>query len=654
MNKNKFYITTPLYYVNSKPHLGTLYSTVIADVAARWNKILGKKVFFLTGTDEHGQKIQEKATVAGKQPKEFVDAMVPEFKKTWQQYEIEYTRFIRTTDGDHEKAVAYWIKKLQDQGDIYKSVYSGLYCIPCETFVSVTTDTPRNEQGEPLCPSCKRLLQEVNEESYFFRLSAYENQLLEFYEKHPDFITPKERLNEIVSFVKSGLKDLSISRKTISWGIPFPGDNQHTVYVWGDALNNYISAVGYGQESKAAEENLNFWWPANIHVIGKDIVRFHAVYWPAFLMAAGLNLPHKLLVHGFILMGDQKMSKSLGNAVDPSMLVNTYGPETIRYYLLRQFPINQDCQFDIKDLEEKITADLANNLGNLLNRMVTLSLNNGFTEIKAPTEIEAKTGVLKEKCEETFRIFWEEMNKCHFHVALAEVWRLLSAVNAYFHEQQPWILVKKDPELFQEVMYATCHSLYLVGVILWPVMPKKMEMLLASLGYVFKPDFNYESELRENGFKRAYKLSKLSEPLFVRPESKIEKENLQQSNVSSIAEGTKTENGGATVITIDEFSTVELRVGTVVNCEPVDGSEKLYKLQVDFGRFGVRQILSGVAQYFKPEELIGRQGVYVVNLAPRKMLGLVSQGMMLFAKDDKGSMQMVTVGGKVENGTKIS
>lgn len=642
MNRNKFYVTTPIYYVNSRPHLGTLYTTVIADVAARWNKVLGKKVFMLTGTDEHGQKIQEKAQEVGKDPRNFVDAMIPEFKKVWEMYGIEYNRFIRTTDADHEAAVVDWIKKLQEQGDIYKSTYTGWYCVPCETFVTVTNELAKDEAGTYICPSCKRALRQMEEESYFFRLSAYEQQLLDFYEQHPDFILPKERMNEVVSFVKSGLKDLSISRKTVSWGIPFPGDPQHTVYVWGDALNNYISAIGYGQKSKEAQEQLAFWWPADMHIIGKDIVRFHAVYWPAFLIAAGMQPPRRLLVHGYILSGDQKMSKSLGNAVDPKDLVQTYGAEQVRYYLLRNFPVSQDGQFSIKNLEEHIAADLANNLGNLLSRMATLALANGLATVNPPVELETATVALREKCAEMYRVYWEEMNKASYHIALAEVWKLLSAVNAYFQEYKPWTLAKTDKQMFDEVIYATCHSLYAVAILLWPVMPNKMEKLLTSIGHTFKKEFNYDPELRDNSFSRTYSLAKLDEPLFVRPEPR--------AVVAAAAPAVP----DVATIAIDDFTKVQLLVGTVTSCEPVAGSEKLYKLQVDLGVHGQRQILSGVAPYFKPEELLGKQGVYVANLAPRKMMGLESRGMMLFAKDDKGNMRMVTVGGPVENGTRVS
>jgi methionyl-tRNA synthetase len=646
MGKNKFYVTTPIYYANSKPHTGTLYSTLIADVSARWNKLQGKDVFFLTGTDEHGQKIQERADSLNMKPQELVDSMIPNFEKVWEQFELGYDKFIRTTDEEHITAVTSWITKLQEQGDIYKSEYTGWYCVPCETFVTVQSDdVKKDEEGHYLCPSCQRKLQEVSEESYFFRLSAYEEQLLKFYEEHPSFIVPKERMNEVLSFVKSGLKDLCISRKSVKWGIPFPGDKEHTVYVWGDALNNYISAIGYGKEDPLSEDSFHYWWPADLHIMAKDIVRFHAVYWPAFLMAAGLPLPKKLLVHGYILMDNKKMSKSIGNVIEPSQLAEWYGVEQVRYYLMRKMAISQDGQFDLKDLEQTISSDLANSFGNLLNRTLTLSIRNGFSIIEPETSLEPDSALLKEKCEEMFRSYWDNMNHYQFHLALADVWRFIGEVNAYFHEQKPWVAAKENKELFSEIVSVVCHSLYSIAILLWPIMPKKMEELLASIGHEVDEKINYDEILRKNIWNKTFTLKQTDGPLFPRPESQLkeEKEEPKEKKVKAID-----------TINIDEFSKVHLVVGTILEAAPMEGSEKLLKLKVDLGGYGTRQIMAGVAKFFKPEELTGKQGVYVGNLPPRKMMGTESQGMMLFAKDSKGNMQMATVGGEVENGTRLS
>ncbi|MBU4269410.1 methionine--tRNA ligase, partial [Candidatus Dependentiae bacterium] len=560
MNKNKFYVTTPIYYVNSKPHLGTLYSTLIADTVSRWNKILGKKTYFLTGTDEHGQKVEEAAVKNNLEPKKFVDTMIPAFKNVWQLFELEYDQFIRTTDKKHEQAVIKILNIMYENGDIYKSTYSGWYCVPCETYVTINSEIKKDSDGCYLCPSCNRKLKELQEESYFFRLSAYQDRLLEFYEKNPNFITPKEKLNEVISFVKSGLKDLSISRKNIKWGIQLPWDSTHTAYVWTDALTNYISAIGFGSDKKEDENLFNQFWPADLQVMAKDIVRFHAVYWPSFLMSANIVLPKKLLVHGYILTDGAKMSKSMGNAADPVELAKLYGVEQIRYYLLRQMPINQDGHFEIKDLENRIASDLANNLGNLLNRTLTLALNNNLTQVMAPDVLEAKTIALKTRCEEAFRIFSDEMNHYNFHVALSELWKFISDVNAFFHDQKPWALVKQDKELFAEVIYAVLHSLYSIGILLWPVMPKKMEELLTSIGHNFDLNNNYEIDLRSNIWNKKFVLKKLDGQLFIRPEGTVDtnKADLLKKEETNVVDD---------FITIDDFAKVKLVVGTILECE---------------------------------------------------------------------------------------
>ncbi len=639
MNKPKFYLTTPLYYVNAKPHLGTLYSTLLADVTARVAKLQGREVFFLTGTDEHGQKLQNVADEKGMEPKAFVDSMVPEFKKAWKEYGIEYDKFIRTTDTEHEDAVVHWIKKLQEQGDIYTDTYTGWYCVPCETFVTVDT-----KETKHTCPTCSRELTEISEENYFFRLSAYEDKLLAFYEENPNFIVPKERINEVISFVKGGLSDLSISRTGVKWGIPFPGDAKQTIYVWADALLNYVSAIGYGSEDAAAQAQLDKWWPADVQIMAKDILRFHAVYWPAFLMAAELPLPKKLLVHGYILTDDKKMSKSLGNVVDPSYLAKQYGVEPVRYYLMRQMSVNQDGHFSITDLEQRITADLANNLGNLLNRMLVIALKNGLTTVKPPPAWEPQSTALHVECEEAVRAYWDNMSHHQYHMALADLWKFVSRANVYFNDLKPWEAARKNKELFEEIISATCHSLYSIAIMIWPIMPKKAEEMLNSLGHTFELGRDYEEELRDHVWDKVFILKKTEGPLFMKHEPKKETQQAEPAK-----EETK-----ASHITIDDFAKVELRVGKIQSCEPLEGSEKLYKLTVDLGAFGTKQVLAGVQKQFSPDQLTDKQGVYVTNLAPRKILGEESQGMMLFAKDESGHMQFVTVAGDVDNGTRLS
>lgn len=642
MNKNNtFYVTTPIYYVTAKPHLGSLYSTVLADVAARWHKLMGKNVFFLTGTDEHGQKIAEAAQKAGKSPQDFVDSFIHPYKDMWHRYDIEYTKFIRTTDDYHVKAVQHWIELLLKTGDVYKDFYQGWYCTPCETFVTASnTNDEKKTTTEiaPTCPSCSRITQQVAEETYFFRLSAYQDRLLQFYDDNPHFILPKERLHEVVNFVRGGLKDLSISRTTITWGIPFPGDKKHVTYVWADALNNYITAIGWGQPGK--EHEFTTWWPADVHILGKDIVRFHAVYWPAFLMALGLPLPKHLLVHGWITVDQQKMSKSLGNVVDPDVLHKEYGADAVRYYLTRQMAINQDGDFSIKDLEGRITADLANDLGNLLNRMVTLALKYQLQNVEPENVWSHEAMQLRDACYNMIDDMCAAMDEYAYHIALAHVWKFINLVNAYFHAQEPWKIVRTDMAKFKEIISATAHGLHAVACVLWPVMPSKMEQMFASLGVKFELDRDVLTALKQSPWHTTFVLQAIP-PLFVKPEPK---QDVMQTE--SVAQEVH-------YITIDDFAKVELVVGTIRQAQEVPKSNKLLQLQVDFGAHGTRQILSGIKQSYKPEELLGKQAVFVFNLAPRMMMGLESHGMLLTAEGEGGYVKIITPAEPVANGTKL-
>jgi methionyl-tRNA synthetase len=643
--KNKFYVTTPIYYGTAKPHLGSLYSTIIADVLARWYRLKGSETFFLTGTDEHGQKVAQAAQAAGKTPKEFVDSFIDAYRTSWYHYEISYNKFIRTTDPDHVKAVQAWIREAQAHGDIYKSMYSGWYCTPCETYVTEEAEVTQ----APTCPSCNRETAQVSEESYFFRLSAYQDKLLKFYKENLHFVTPKERLAEVVKFVESGLRDLSISRTTLKWGVPFPDDPEHVVYVWVDALMNYISAVGYGDPAK--QEELNYWWPADIQVLGKDILRFHAIYWPAFLMAVNLQPPKKLLVHGWIKVDHQKMSKSLGNVVDPEILFKHYGADPVRYYLMRHMAITHDSEFSIKDLEQRIASDLANDLGNLLNRMLTLALKHNQSKVPEQHAWSDNSLALREDSWNAIDAYIKHIQEGSIHLALAHLWRFISQVNAYFHAAEPWKLAHDYKLEFTEVISAVCHSLYAIGILLTPVMPNKMKELLSNLGIVLEEGQNYIKALDNNRWDRSFNLF-ITATLFEKPEMlKEEGISYPQEGSKKVKEKPKEEKSGMLEISIEDVIKVELRIGTILSCEPITDSDKLYKLEVDFGKLGKRQIISGVRKYFKPEELINQQAVFVVNLKPRMMLGLESQGMLLIAQNEQGCLEFIKPRNHVTNGS---
>ncbi|MBI2352922.1 methionine--tRNA ligase [Candidatus Dependentiae bacterium] len=654
MGKNKFYVTTPIYYVTAAPHLGSLYSTLIADVLARYHKLIGAEVFFLTGTDEHGQKIAQAAQKADKPPKEFVDSFIEAYKNIWKLYNLDYSKFIRTTDDYHIVGVQKWIQHLMKKGDIYKNYYQGFYCTPCETFVPEKSklDIEKNQQIK--CPSCLRDTTIVSEECYFFRLSAYQEKLLQFYQEHPHFIMPKERAHEVIAFVKEGLHDLSISRRTVTWGIPFPGDHLHVTYVWADALNNYLTAVGYGDETK--QEMFEKWWPADVQVLGKDIIRFHAVYWPAFLMASDLPLPKQLLVHGWIKVNDQKMSKSLGNTVSPTFLAQTYGVDAIRYYLIRKMAVTQDSEFRLSDIEQSINSELANDLGNLLNRCVTLAMNYNVSLVEVPNLWSKKSYELQQECRLMIKESWDLIEQGFLHRAVNRIWEFMNKVNAYFHEQEPWHQSKRDKVAFRETIAATVYSLQAIGIMLWPIMPEKMELLLASLGFEWEKGENIIILLEKTLWNKNAEIKKI-DMLFQKIEQIDQSEMKEQKVVKNEQDNTTQGNGmhlnESFDISIEEFLKVQMRVGTILTCEEVQGSDKLLKMQVDFGEFGRRQILSGIKKYYQPTDLINKQGIFVVNLKPRKMMGMESHGMMLTASNNQG-LKMLIPSQHVAQGAKIS
>jgi len=638
-NKNSFYITTPIYYVTAKPHLGSLYSTVIADALARYHMQRQKNVFFLTGTDEHGQKIAEAAAKENKKPHEFVESFIPAYQHIWKLFHIDYTYFMRTTFDFHKQAVQALLRKLLNQGDIYKSQYQGWYCTPCETFAGQKKD---GEEIAIPCPSCGRETKLISEDSYFFKLSAYQDRLLEFYTANPNFITPKERAQEVIQFVKEGLKDLSISRTAVSWGVPFPDDSEHTVYVWIEALCNYITAIGYNQPEK--KEQFETFWPADVHVIGKDIVRFHAVYWPALLFAAKLPAPQQLLVHGWITVDRQKMSKSLGNVVDPENLAQTYHVDAVRYYLLRYLPITHDGDFSYADLELRINTDLANDLGNLLQRVVTLYKKCNLQYLP-PHFDSALHHSVKTDALAMLQLFEQAMEQGMFHGALAAMWRYIQSLNAFFHNNAPWKHVHDNLEFCKEILWISCYGLYVTALILHPIMPEKMDALLFSLGISGEWKNQHIHDIIKGNWSYQFELSSIA-PLFEKYEPKkeglMEKQEKSPVQTPPVAENT---------VTFEQFAKVQLRVGTIHSCSEVPKSSKLLLLSVDFGPQGIRQVVSGIKEYFSPDFLIGKQALFVYNLEPRIIFGHESQGMILLASDERGVKTLMQPGETVQPGT---
>ena len=651
-DKKTFYITTPIYYPSGKFHIGTAYTTVAADAIARYKRAKGYDVQFLTGMDEHGQKIQEKAKESNMHPQDYVNEIAEAAKKLWALMDISYDDFIQTTQERHTKSVEKIFKKFLDNGDIYKGEYEGLYCVPCESYYTET------QLVDGKCPDCGREVQKVKEESYFFNMKKYADRLLAYYEEHLDFIEPESRKNEMINnFIKPGLEDLSVSRTSFDWGIKVPGDPKHVIYVWVDALSNYITSLGYGSDN---EELFNKYWPADVHVVGKDIVRFHTIYWPIFLMALDLPLPKKIFAHGFIMMKDGKMSKSKGNVVYPEMLVERYGLDATRYFLLRELPFGQDGVFSPESFVERTNFDLANDLGNLLNR--TVSMMNKYFDGVIPTENLVETefdSLLKAHAQET-RIKYEEyMEKMQFSLVLSELWSLVSRTNKYVDETAPWVLAKEeaDKPKLASVMAHLAESLRHIAVMLQPFMTSTPKQIAEQLGFDNKYLAWDTIETFGNIIPKNTKVVEKGTPIF--PRLDVEEEvafirEQMQSSVKTTVEEPKKETMQAPdseEITIDDFMKIDLRVATVTACEPVPKANKLLKLQVDLG-YETRQVVSGIAEHYKPEQLIGQKVIVVANLKPVTLRGELSQGMIL-AGSANGVLTLATVDPTLENGAKV-
>ena len=633
--KNKFYITTPIYYVNARPHIGHAYTTIACDTIARRHRMLGDDTWFLTGTDEHGQKIERAAQAAGKTPQQFADEVSAQFRTLWDRMGLTYDDFIRTTSDRHKLGVQALWRKIRDNGHIYKGTYTGQYCVSDELYVDGAGP------GDP-CPDCGRITETVHEENYYFKLSAFQDKLIDLYTKQ-DFIRPETRRNEVLAFVRGGLRDLSISRSTFSWGIPVPDDPKHVVYVWLDALANYITALGYGSADPSKYEK---YWPADVHMIGKEIVRFHCVYWPAFLMAAGLPLPHGITAHGWLLFEDNKMSKSRGNIVRAETIVDVLGTDALRYFLLREVVFGQDGSFSFDALVQRYNSDLANGLGNLASRTLTMITRYFKGEVPDPAKAahSAQEDAIASAAERAIADFGSCFDQFQFSRALESAWALVAAVDKYIVENAPWKLGEAQDEQSRSrlstVLYTSAEALRIVTALAHPVMPDATAKIWAQLGLGDITKFDL-TQLRWGQLQPGKKLGEVQAVFPRADKSAIERMQKMEEQGASGATGVPpapAEPAAASPdgkITIDDFAKVELRVAQVKVAERVKGADKLLRLEVDLGT-EVRQLVAGIAEAYTPESLIGRKVVIVANLAPRKLRGLESNGMIVAASIEGG------------------
>ncbi len=623
-SRSTFYITTPIYYVNDVPHIGNAYTTIIADALARFKRLCGKDVFFLTGTDEHGQKVEKAAVEKGLEPIVLADQMVVRFRNLWKALNISFDSFIRTTQPFHEKGVQKIFLKLKEKGDIYKGVYKGWYCVSDESFL--TEDVRLEEEGHKVCPDCGKKCVVVSEDCYFFKLSAYQQPLLDFYAQNPDFVRPPSRMNEVVSFVRQGLRDLSITRTTVRWGIPVPDDPDHTIYVWFDALHNYLTGAGYDWD----QAHFKKFWPASIHLIGKDILRFHAIFWPAFLMAAGFALPETVFGHGWWLRDETKMSKSKGNILDPYAILGTFGADALRYFLLREIPIGLDGNFSHEGFIHRVNSDLANDLGNLVQR--TLSMIRSYfsglisepgEELEEDKDLRRCFGDLKARVHE----FYEEYAVSR---ALEEVWVYVGQVNKYLADREPWKLAK-DPgqrNRLARVLFQASAAIRGISYLVFPVMPESAQKTWKWLGETEPPEKTLFSELSFEDFKPGRKIGE-PQPLFPRVALKdflSEEGKPQTGQVKPVKKEEEMD-----VISFDEFKRMDLRVAKILKAERVPGTTKLLKLEADLGT-EKRTMVAGVADTYTPEELVGKSLIVIVNLKPAVIRGVESQAMLLAAE----------------------
>ncbi len=658
-SRQKFYITTPIYYVNARPHIGHAYTTIACDAIARQQRMAGFDTYFLTGTDEHGQKIERSANAAGKSPKQFVDEVSAEFRALWDKMGIKYDGFIRTTDEHHKRGVQEMFRRIRDNGYIYKAKYTGQYCVSDELYVT------EGGPGTP-CPICGNPTETVSEENYFFKLSAFQDKLLKLYADQPELIRPETRRNEVISFVKGGLRDLSISRASFKWGIPVPDDPAHVIYVWMDALSNYCTAVGFGSPDKRDHDMFAKYWPADVHMIGKEIVRFHCVYWPAFLMAAGIELPKAIVAHGWLLFEESKMSKTRGNIVRAETIIDVMGNDALRYFLLREIVFGQDGSFSFDALVQRYDSDLANGLGNLSSRTLTMIQRYFQGKIPYPSAAErtAADKNIATLADSVIKNYNQLFGEYQFSRALEAAWSLVGAVNKYIVEQEPWVVADKTDEQGRSrlatILYTAAEALRVVTALVHPVIPESTRKIWAQLGLAKIEQVNPQA-LKWGDLTLGANLGTI-EPVFPRSE-KNAVERMQQmeqeraggakpdstqepAGTGAVAGQPATQAAGGPApnanapslsptakpapISIDDFAKIELRVGQVKVAEKVKGADKLLRLEVDIGT-EVRQVVAGIALAYEPDSLIGRKVVIVANLAPRKLRGLESNGMIVAA-----------------------
>lgn len=650
MEKKNFYLTTPIYYPNSNLHLGHTYTTIVADVLKKYKQAQGYDVFLTTGTDEHGQKLQESAIKAGKEPLEYIDPIVDSAKELWKTLDIDFDAFVRSTDKIHEKNVSDIFTKLYEKGEIYKGSYKGMYCVPCEAFWTESQLVEGNK-----CPDCGREVSESEEETYFFRLSKYQDKLLKLYEENPDFIQPESRKNEMISFINEGLTDLSVTRSSFDWGVRVPFDEKHIVYVWIDALSCYLTGVGYGTD----EEKFNKYWPCDVHLIGKEIMRFHAIIWPSILMALDLPLPKKIFGHGWILFDDDKMSKSKGNIVYAEPIIERYGMDALRYFMLREFTFGQDGNFTYTKMLNRINSDLVNDLGNLVSRTVAMCEKYFGGIVPAQTELTDIDNDLIETAVTTRDRVAELMDKLNFSMALEEIWKLVRRTNKYIDETTPWTLIKEGQEdRLKTVIYNLLESIRIISGLIKPFMKETSSKINEQIGY---SDYSYEDLTKFGLLKVGTKVCK-GKNLFDRLDVDKELEIIVEKN-SELIEFRKKKNSGSNeekevvdeereLITIDDFAKVELKVGKIIDCQPHPKADRLLVSKIDIGD-EVRTIVSGIRKFYNEKDLIGKKVIVVTNLKQVNLRGVESNGMILAASDEE-NLSVLTVLNDVKEGSKVS